>query len=377
MRRTLRRAAWALVTGASLVGGLPAVAQPFWLPGPDGRPAAALPAPPAPLPQAEHRYQEVAVELAWLADPATFPYALAARVQGNTLELRGYVPTAQVRERALTLARQHSSLPLLDKLQDHAGMPPRLAAAPSRQLEQEALTALRTSFPALADGLAVHCPTPGRMVVTGAVVSPEQQLALGRTLRRVAGCTSVVCQMQATQPTPAVAPVTLAQVAPPVKTARATPLPPPQPVLAPLPKLQKLPPAPAPAYPMVLQTVSAAVNLNSVPLLPVSPESKVVQASAVKTATPHGSYVTSGVVLLSEAETPVVAPRVEAELRQRVQAACGVAAKRVELEFRSARAVVVYLTVANDVEGNRLGALVLALPEFAQYRLEVKVRVAP
>jgi len=51
------------------------------------------------------RLAEIAVELAWLGDPVTFPYFLEARVEGAKLTVRGFVPDKAVREHALGLAR--------------------------------------------------------------------------------------------------------------------------------------------------------------------------------------------------------------------------------------------------------------------------------
>src|SRR5262245_52455460 len=49
------------------------------------------------------RLMEVLVELAWLADPVTFPYYLEARVDGQALEVRGYVPSKAIRDKAINL----------------------------------------------------------------------------------------------------------------------------------------------------------------------------------------------------------------------------------------------------------------------------------
>src|ERR1022692_1422896 len=58
--------------------------------------------PPAPSTQPDpRRVTEVNVEVAWLADPVTFPYYLEAHVDGGQLEVRGYVPSKAIREHAL------------------------------------------------------------------------------------------------------------------------------------------------------------------------------------------------------------------------------------------------------------------------------------
>src|SRR5436190_9323335 len=99
MRRTLRRAALALAVGAGLGLAGMAAAQP---------PATALSSSRSFFSDeqpSQMTYQRIhggigedrptsdltAIELAWLADPATFPFVLAARVEGQALQVRGYV----------------------------------------------------------------------------------------------------------------------------------------------------------------------------------------------------------------------------------------------------------------------------------------------
>src|SRR5713226_4480968 len=77
--------------------------------------------PPAPIAEQGHRISEIRVELAWLGDPITFPCQLGASVQKGVVELRGYVPSTAVRERAVKLARQVCPLPVIDHLQIHPG----------------------------------------------------------------------------------------------------------------------------------------------------------------------------------------------------------------------------------------------------------------
>src|SRR5688572_3215945 len=54
-----------------------------------------------PAVEAAHRTIEIMVELAWLGDPGTFPYFLEAKSNGQSMEVRGYVPSRAVRAQAL------------------------------------------------------------------------------------------------------------------------------------------------------------------------------------------------------------------------------------------------------------------------------------
>src|SRR5579871_4825667 len=60
--------------------------------------------------EGQNRLEEMKVQLALLADVATFPYFVATRASGGTLELSGYVPDTMVKQVALELARQNTSL---------------------------------------------------------------------------------------------------------------------------------------------------------------------------------------------------------------------------------------------------------------------------
>src|SRR4051794_6283264 len=51
------------------------------------------------------RQAEIQIELAWLADPVTFPYFLEARTTSAGLVVRGYVPNKAVHEQAVNLAK--------------------------------------------------------------------------------------------------------------------------------------------------------------------------------------------------------------------------------------------------------------------------------
>src|SRR5438270_642995 len=88
---------WMLVLGCGLAAGLPAWGQ-----------SAASP---------ESSYREaIQVKLAWLADRETFACILGVHPAEGGLEACGRVPNEKVHRRALALARAHSALPIVDKL---------------------------------------------------------------------------------------------------------------------------------------------------------------------------------------------------------------------------------------------------------------------
>src|SRR5205809_71065 len=69
------------------------------------------------------RVTTINVEVAWLADPVTFPYYLEAHItSAQQLEVRGYVPNKMVRDQALRIAQVYSSMPVIDSMKEHASL---------------------------------------------------------------------------------------------------------------------------------------------------------------------------------------------------------------------------------------------------------------
>src|SRR4051812_21160725 len=57
------------------------------------------------MPSDARRVVEINIEVAWLADPVTFPYYLEAHATATQLEVRGYVPNKAVRDQAIRIAQ--------------------------------------------------------------------------------------------------------------------------------------------------------------------------------------------------------------------------------------------------------------------------------
>ncbi|MCI0463669.1 MAG: BON domain-containing protein [Gemmataceae bacterium] len=213
MRRVLRRRWWALSLSAGLALALPASAQPPTGPAAHGPRATPPPGSVAPVqrqPGGEagssedaNRLTEIAIELAWLADPVTFPQLLAARVNGGTLEIRGTVPSATVRERVARVARQHCSLSLLDHLKVQPRTPPSAANLSLQEVQRAVCAALKTSFPRLAGGITLKCQPHGQVTLSGVIPTHEEKLAVSQALRGVSGCMAVLNQLQVSTAVPA------------------------------------------------------------------------------------------------------------------------------------------------------------------------------
>ena len=169
----------ALALGLAL--GCPALAKTPWEP--------------ARQPQAQNasRMTEIMIELAWLADPMTFPFYLQARVQGPALHVRGFVLNAAVRDQALRLARLRCPMNVIDELSLRPGLAVPTAVISPSHLEKSALAALDASLP----GIHFHTTADraGRIKVEGQVHSFEEKLVVSQGLRRIHGCTAVINQV--------------------------------------------------------------------------------------------------------------------------------------------------------------------------------------
>jgi hypothetical protein len=97
-----------------------------------------------------------------------------------------------VRDRAVKVAGQNCSLSVMD----HLTIRPNIASASTRlpveQLHAAVVSALKDAFPRQSANMGVQCRPYGQVVLSGAVSSFEEKLAVSTCLRRLPGCTSVV-----------------------------------------------------------------------------------------------------------------------------------------------------------------------------------------
>ncbi len=139
----------------------------------------------------KRRLSEIAVELAWLADPVTFPYFLEAKADYSSIQVRGYVPNKQVRDHALRIAQLHSGLPTSDAMKEHSSLMTKPGQISAQQLQRAVTSSLRESLPKTADKIKVQAHMDGKVLVWGPVASAEEKLLVSLSLRRLHGCTSV------------------------------------------------------------------------------------------------------------------------------------------------------------------------------------------
>jgi hypothetical protein len=230
MRRGLRRSLRILVFVGALAPATPALAQSVLMPAGSERPSldgladpivpvrpapdtrqaptpfptrAPLTAPTPEPPRADWpgdrteltpvgRMEEMKVEMAWLADAATFAYPLSARCTGNALEVRGYLPSDVVKQRALEVARRTTHLTVMDALRVHPSLATRSPADISEALRHGALDLLTAGFGDRVRAFTIEAAPDGQLTISGSVGSVEEKLFVSTRLRQLPGCTCVI-----------------------------------------------------------------------------------------------------------------------------------------------------------------------------------------
>jgi hypothetical protein len=147
------------------------------------------------LAEGHSRLEEMKVELALLSDIATFPYYLGARVAGENLELRGYVPNDWVRGRAEELARRSTFLTVKNDLKIQRNLSTRPPLRPVAVLQKEGAELLLKNGNDAASPMRIDARPNGSIVVSGSIDSVESKLAISRLFRQLSGCSGVVNEL--------------------------------------------------------------------------------------------------------------------------------------------------------------------------------------
>jgi len=319
------------------------------------------------------RLAEIAVELAWLGDPVTFPYFLEARVEGAKLTVRGFVPDKAVREHALGLARLACSYSVIDTVKEHPSLRVRPGQTSPAQLQSAVVAALREALPRQqAQRLQSQSADDGKVTLRGTVQTAEEKLAASLALRRLYGCTSVQNLIQAAN-------------APDLGLAKVTPPSPKDGGLngnAPKGDLVK---GPNPIWgPPLAKNDSTTATVDKLPHQPmqvVEGPSLAPPKGAESPATKPDPVKEPPVVKPTDKEPAKslakLSPALIATLRKRVQAACPtVTGVKIEVAMNKLR---IELTVRNEDQITPSAEKVFAVPELADYReqLELAFTVAP
>ncbi len=426
MRRALRRAAQVFVAAGVLGLVSPALAQssrPVGKSVPAVASSRTVESAKAHLPGGAVGQDEVQVELAWLANKATFHHALGAHVVGGSMEVRGYVPNMAIEELAIRLAQEHTKLAVVDRLQVNPNVLIPIGGGEVDEMTQKASELLAEDLGDQATGLEVTAKDNGIVTIKGAVLSIEDKLTVSRKMRQVSGCCVVVNLVNVTSVYRAghtvadgTLPTTSKKSAPQpystgaVATTPSTPLViakptggesvkvPVQPEKKPAPPAgwsEK--PANADAPKEVAMPKTVVSEKPPSPHLPWAAESaktnkpdgsKWPEAFEEKTA--KAAYATSGTVVFDDELAPTAPPlkptpgtdtlaplptAAASKLKKQIETVCGKQARDVQVEVKADKMLHVTVKVADPKTQVALTDKILQLPEMAtpNVRLEMQV----
>jgi hypothetical protein len=303
------------------------------------------------------RLTEVNVEVAWLADPVTFPYYLEAHATASQLEVRGYVPNKAVREHAMRIAQVYSSLPVVDSIKEH----PSLLVKPSQmsplQLQSSVLSSLKVALPKNYQQLKAECGSDGKVYVVGTVSTYEEKMAVSHSLRRLHGCTSVenlttvLAEIAQTPPR---------EKTPIINTSNSKE----RPVVA--------IDAKAKSWWPFAKTPASKPTTEEPPLFhsPAIVDAKDPRPSDGPILIPNVSEPKKDIVKVENA-TPLTA----SELQKRIKKAFP-KIKSVEAQFVSNQEVRITLELASESELKATAERVFAMPELQNYRPELQFKIS-
>ena len=139
---------------------------------------------------AEHLH-EMAVEMAWAADPVTFPYSLRAAFVDGRMTLAGTVSTQKARDRAILDAQHATTLPVADRIDIDPTLRVRRDTVAAEKLLEAASDALRKALPQECLNIAISLQGNGHITLTGRIGSRKSQYEATTALRAVPGIRSI------------------------------------------------------------------------------------------------------------------------------------------------------------------------------------------
>jgi hypothetical protein len=170
--------------------------------------------------ESQAREWELQIELDLMSDTVTFPHSLRCLAGQNGMEVRGYVPNALVRDRALSIARKACPMEVVSGMVIQPNMFYGAPGTLTFDAVQARLAKLNTPGLSLVE---VQVGLNGQVILSGRASSLDEKLRFSRQLRGLAGCACVRNDMSV-PPGTVVVPVITASVPPaiPQPTAPVT-----------------------------------------------------------------------------------------------------------------------------------------------------------
>jgi hypothetical protein len=338
------------------------------------------------------REWELQIELDLMADQVTFPYVLRCQAGASGMEVRGYVPNALVRERALAIARKSCPIEVVNAMVLLPNIQP---AAPGRVQMQEVQNRLTRAPVKNGNVVEVELGPNGEVILTGRAASQEEKVILSRALRGLPGCSAVKNELAAPAGSVSVPVMTVAIPPAPARETKPAFVPDATPAeVARSSDNPLLPPRSRPARPVRDSRPPDVAQLPPPPVTPnkqadFRPESPlaasapdrpepVVQASKneakdARPAAPAGSPQQAA------ASRPMpqalLSARTQQALKQRIRTALGPAVRNLDMKFdgNGGLKLIVHVTSKTpDVE--RIASVILAVPEFQHFDVTLEFR---
>ena len=347
-----------------------------------------------------NRLIEIMIELAWLADPVTFPYFLGARVEGSALHVRGFIANQSARDRALKLAKLHCPMTVIDESVIPPGFsgPAQPARISAGQLEKTGSATLHAFFP--EHHFQVKADAAGRIRVLGQVSSFGEKLAVSQELRRMHGCTAVINMVHIVETMQA--PQSPASIPRHESTSAKTPAMPDKPKPTSIMAMKPEPTKPDRAVP----EKSGVTGSYSFPLGVVGVKNKPVESQPTKAPAlqpvkapaldfvheqPKKKSEVQAVKAASVSDEPSSAPRVTygtvlvreepgphtptMQLRNQIVASCGIPEQNLQVDLKTASDVEIRIQARDQDEANAFAQRIFQLPELLSYQVDVQVTI--
>jgi hypothetical protein len=376
MRGTLAKAGLALFTVGTMAIARPGLAQtsPYPPLGPSARTNSSRDDGPS-AGRRQAAPEEVRIELAWMADPATFPCYLGVYRDGNALKVRGFVPSEAVRARAIQIAGEQSGMTVVDELRINSNMPMRAVDGTRTAREKETPPAV------------IKPVSPGVKTV---VLSPSESKPRVAPLSESADAWSGPKVLTLPQRVnSSVAPLSESGDPKVPNPKAATP---PESRITPA-ATAKDKPIPSGGVPTVVdhtpRTKAPGAGVTFADARSTDKPSNKVELVGAKSApaakTPalaDGSYVSPGVISYEDPSSSPAAPApygdpFASRLRERIDAICGGAEKNVEIQTTGEKRLLIWVQCATREEGERLSRRILQLRELAPYEVSLHIKLVP
>lgn len=135
---------------------------------------------------------ETDIELAWMADPITFPYELRAFInKDGVVEVQGDVPSKVVRKQALNIARLRGPREALDLTEIVPTSEKPFVEMPADKVAALVQKRIAKALPQLAATVTVKCDRDGVVTLDGSTSTLAEKMTVGELVRRAPGCLRV------------------------------------------------------------------------------------------------------------------------------------------------------------------------------------------